>query len=420
MGVVHPSRGLSCEQAVLYLAGPPCSTIPTMLDLTALHRQFDAFGSHRLQELRRQRAGLAHAVAALRACSPAWEGLKVQVQADNPTFLVAGLLDQPDRAIPCTLQRPAEVTLVATDGSQIYPERHIDPPCYLINVSQIAFQYGTLEPPVMGATPELRYRQRDLEGLLENKTESITAGIVSAIRDNQELEALYATALAASVQGRPLLAVADGTLIRWMLSGLNNPALEEDLITRYVETLHQFFEDQLLVCSYISSPGNTEMVNFLRWYLAQTPEGRARGVAVEDLAGLRDAHLFEQVLAPGERSVVFEAGSHIQKRYHAEDQICYFYLRVPALGGAEMARVELPLWIARVPAWVDLIHVLMLDQAEKGRGYPVILSEAHEHAVIRGQDTAVFYHLLDTQLRAAGMPPLRESHKRMSKQRPLI
>ncbi len=370
--------------------------------------------------MQRQEQGLALALDALRSCSGHWEQLKTLVDAAKPSYLVAGLLDRPELVLAPAADRPREVTVVATDGSQIYPERHLDPTCYLLNISRIAFQYGTLEAPLMEATPELRYRRQDLEGLFENKTESITASIVSAIRDNKELEALFATALEARIADRPIVSLADGTLIRWMLSGLNNPALEEELITQYIETLNLFFQEGLPVCSYISNPGNTEVVNLLRWYLEHTPEGRTLGGEADMLTGLRDAHVFERILASGHRSVLFKAASHIQKRYRLEDKICYFYIRVPAPGGSEIARVEVPQWVASSQAYIALIHAVILDQVEKGRGYPIILSEAHERAVVRGQDTAIFYHLLDAQLRASGMAPIKESFKRRSKQRPLI
>src|SRR5690606_27637248 len=90
--------------------------------------------------------------------------------------------------------RPTPVTVVATDGSQIYPERHVEPTCYLLNVSRIAFHYGTEEPCVIEAVPQLRYRARDLEDLAGEGDDArfdVTVEVVSALRDEPELVTLY-------------------------------------------------------------------------------------------------------------------------------------------------------------------------------------------------------------------------------------
>jgi hypothetical protein len=43
---------------------------------------------------------------------------------------------------------------------------------------------------------------------------------------------------------------------------------------------------------------------------------------------------------------------------------------------------------------VDMIAAIILNQCTKGFGYPVVLAEAHEQAVVKGPDRDFFYHLL--------------------------
>ena len=43
---------------------------------------------------------------------------------------------------------------------------------------------------------------------------------------------------------------------------------------------------------------------------------------------------------------------------------------------------------------MDLVHATVFDQAEKGKGYPIVLSESHERAVVRGADREIFYKFL--------------------------
>ena len=44
---------------------------------------------------------------------------------------------------------------------------------------------------------------------------------------------------------------------------------------------------------------------------------------------------------------------------------------------------------------MDLIATIIADQCVKGRGYPVVLAEAHEQAVVKGLDREFFYHLIN-------------------------
>jgi hypothetical protein len=97
--------------------------------------------------------------------------------------------------------------------------------------------------------------------------------------------------------------------------------------------------------------------------------------------------------------------------YGPEHWIAFFYLNV----GAEVVRVEIPAWAARRPELVGLVHALCLDQARKGRGYPVALAEAHECAIVRGADRAAFLNLLNRHLVKTGSAAL-QTRKALAKQ----
>jgi hypothetical protein len=244
-----------------------------------------------------------------------------------------------------------------------------------------------------------------------------TSEVVSALRDEQELQALFDVAQASRIDGRPLVALADGTLIRWMLRRMQNRDLEQKLIARYADLLRRFQDERLPLCSYISMPGNTEVVNLLR---VQRGEHEAPDEDDDSLEGLLDRWLFERRLEPGERSAIFESSSHIQREYGASDRICYFYLRTgPRSGASEVGRVEVPMWVAEAPELVDLVHATVLSECEKGEGYPMILSEAHERAVIRAKERELFYELIERQMTRAGLR-FTASNKQSSKRRPLV
>jgi hypothetical protein len=74
---------------------------------------------------------------------------------------------------------------------------------------------------------------------------------------------------------------------------------------------------------------------------------------------------------------------------YGEHQIYFCYVHV----GTEIARVEVPAWVAENPEKLDSALSLMLAQVQKGYGYPVALAEAHNQAVVRGGDRARFFAL---------------------------
>ena len=387
-----------------------------MLDLQQLRQQFADFKAYQSREQARLKDKLWQALEALNDCGPHWRALQEQAEATPHSWLVAGLRDDPTRRYP-PIDRPTPITVVATDGSQIYPDRHVEPHCYLLNISRIAFQYGTAERPLMESVPRFEYRREAFDEAFDQVLGTATADVVSALRDEFELAALFDVAQKARMPGRPILALADGTLIRWMLRRMRDYALEQKLIDRYTSHLAKFQAEAIPFCSYISMPGNTEVVNLLRIHRGENDDDPDPDAS---LAGVQDRWLFEQILSPGERSAVFESASHIQKEYGARDRICYFYVHVAARRGEpEVGRVEVPRWVADDPALLDLVHATVLSECDKGEGYPMILSEAHERAVIRARERDLFYDMIEREMTSAGLRHTG-SRKQASKRTPRV
>jgi hypothetical protein len=393
-----------------------------MLDLSRLRDQLDDFRAYEAALRDRRAEQRRRAVAALRACAEQWRPVRAAVEAAEPRRLVAALRTDPVATSEAP-ERPSPITVVATDGSQIYPDRHVDPMFFLLNVSRVGFQYGTREDPLLDSEPRLRFED-DLSDHVDEMLGTMTTDLVSALRDEMELESLLAAAREAAVPDRPLLALADGTLIRWMIRGLNDEAAEQRLIARYTTYLNAFRDEEHPLASYVSMPASTEVVNLLRFVVgeldAPSPEGIEGVPAEPPVDGLLDRHVFDAILEPGERSALFGSASHIQEAYPEGSEVCYFYLHVPAGGGpGEIGRVEVPRWVADDARLVDRVHATLLRECEKGDGYPLVLSEAHERAVIRGSEREAFFRLMERRLQRAGLSPT-DSRKRRTKQRPRV
>ena len=68
---------------------------------------------------------------------------------------------------------------------------------------------------------------------------------------------------------------------------------------------------------------------------------------------------------------------------------------------------------------MERLHAVLWDQCVSGKGYPMVLSEAHEAAVVRGADRSMFYALIERVLSDRGVVDPITSAKALSKSRPL-
>jgi NurA-like 5'-3' nuclease len=78
-------------------------------------------------------------------------------------------------------------------------------------------------------------------------------------------------------------------------------------------------------------------------------------------------------------------------KYYGDNEVNFFYIRL----NGEVARVEVPLWVAEDEKLVGLVHSVILAQCQRGLGYPVALSEAHELAVVNAADRGQFWELVE-------------------------
>ncbi len=102
-------------------------------------------------------------------------------------------------------------------------------------------------------------------------------------------------------------------------------------------------------------------------------------------------------------------------REYGDHHVYFYYLHT----GDEIARVEVPQWVADDEALLTLSHSLILDQCRRGMGYPVALSEAHEQAVIRGPERQQFKDMVERVLTEQRLP-VYTSEKNRSKRLPWL
>jgi hypothetical protein len=329
--------------------------------------------------------------------------LKKKIASGKTTWLVAEITEALDKRYPLP-KMPRDFTVLATDGSHIDVDRHRAARCYLINIGAVALTYGSKPDAALSSYPQLCSDDKDLvvKAPGGGREQVVEGALLGAKRSIEECLKLAEMA-AALPKGVNALAILDGTLILWGLEAF--PDFVGDMLIRdgllpALDTMKKLNPDRkLALSSYISYPRSTDVVNVLRVATCAheipncdkyCPEKRE----CDGLAGVRDRDIFEKLLGDGERSALFLSPSKIVKERYGEHRIYFFYLKA----GEEIARVEVPQWSAEDETLLNLAHGLAFDQCQRGGGYPAVLSEAHEQAVVTGADRENFWELVESGL----------------------
>jgi hypothetical protein len=391
------------------------------LDLAQVAEQIEGMAAR----LKAAQAEIEHkinfAVETLHMQASQLDHLRQKIQSSKTTWLVAEIADKLDIREPPPLC-PDDFIVLASDGSHIDVDRHRSAHCFLINIGTIRLRYGKKPDAEFSSSPSLCFQDEDLviSSPSGNGYEPIEGALLGVKRSVEECHSL-ANAASRLEDSLPTLALLDGSLILWTLAGQNNypeyvsQALVDEGFLRYLEDLRKLsLAKQLAVAAYISFPRSTEVTNALR--LAVCPHEPAdcdrycRGKDAErkcdSIAGVLDRAIFNRLLSAGERSAIFGSRSSIVQQRYGVHRAQFFYIKID---DEEIARVEIPLWVAQSAELSRLVHALVWQQCRQGQGYPVALSEAHEKAVVTAADREQFWQLLERDI------ILRSSAKSRSK-----
>ncbi len=300
---------------------------------------------------------------------------------------------------------PDTAVIIGGDGSQVLPDRHAPYLYYLINIGVIIYYHGQQRAPDVFTKPTLEYPGVDWQA----DEAKFTSSAVSIQRDLDEIGALADTACQQSGQTEaPVLALLDQRMLYWPI-GSSNPKEDQNIVNQWigalrrVETCHRE-NGPTYLAGYISQPGTSAVVNMLRALdIDKVDETTGEYLLDPDIlmkrsAGLVDAALFAEILQPGERSTVFvNISANNQTFANQGQEVCFFYLH-PGGGGKNIARVDIPRWLADDTTAVDQIHALIYDQCKTA--FPYVLVRADEIAVILSQDRDYLEKMI-----AVGMGP---------------
>ena len=270
---------------------------------------------------------------------------------------------------------------LSVDGSQIYPDKHQGTNCFLINTGSVLLSYGEKPQVHIDSEPYVFTPSSSEDNF------SITTELVNCKR--QELEFQAGIELYAQAKNEQAVLLFDGSLIFWHLDA-KDQNLKDQFLNSYLTSLDELHQNNALVAGYISLPKSKDVVNLVRVVLENPNKFGCEISDQENINHMVDAAICSFFLPQFHRTIVFKSNASITKQYPEHLKPHFFYLHV----GDEIGRVEVPAWIAKDETKVATIARVIIDQCQKGRGYPVVLAEAHEQAVVKGPDREFFYQLI--------------------------
>ncbi|MFH0846778.1 MAG: DNA double-strand break repair nuclease NurA [Chloroflexota bacterium] len=381
------------------------------LDLSKVVGQIEtmALGMSRGRQARDQR--LREALALFEKSSGEFARLKAKLERSRVRWwTVAGLYKELNHAYSVS-PVPSSFTVIGSDGSHIEVDRHREARCFLLNIGAVTLSYGKNPDAVLESFPHLYFGDENVviapppgTGYRELPIEGSLLDIKRSVLEAQKLAEMGA--------GLPkdcsALALIDGPLILWGLTSRDYPDFVVDSLLNkgfliYLDELkRQGRSKRLALAGYTSFPRSSDVVDTLRVSLCPNEtadcDRYCKGVAFnkrpcDGVYGVQDRDLFSSVLKPGERSALFVSMASINERYR-DHRVYFFYLRMDD----EIVRIEVPEWVALDNDLLGLVHSLTLDQCQRGQGYPVALSEAHEQAVVGTSDRENFWNLAESYL----------------------
>ncbi len=336
------------------------------------------------------------------------EELKKRVElaaAANPNLRCAVPVDEALTFTYAVPLLPAGLTILAADGSQINPDRHDAAEFSVINVGAIRLQPG--KAPNEVTRSQLLYG----DSLRTSAGRPLTEEIVALRRDLNERRLL---AELAEPEALPVVTVTDGPLELFRQQG-DDPDLEEPF-REYLAVLRRLAAKGVATAGYVDKPSANLVVRLLE--LTAVPEEELAHVErIGPLSRVTDYFLFQDLLAPGERSGVFAIQSSSKRDFSGALELHFFYLNVGRAEHPWLVRVEIPRWVAEDCGLLDLLHATLVGQCRQmgSHAYPYVLHRAHEVALVKLEEKQQILDMIAAELYRQGVEVGEKSQKQAVK-----
>jgi len=171
-----------------------------------------------------------------------------------------------------------------------------------------------------------------------------------------------------------------------------------------MEALQRLQDAQALLAGYLDKPRSTYIISLL--HLLSLDPSQINDLNLKtngELEGLADIYLMSRVLRPGQRSAIMTQNSPQNREYASRNpdyEIAFFYLNVSDDVRPAIARVDIPLWVARNKRAVDDLHAILMAQCaiQGRRHYPYALTRADELAYVSSSEKQQLNELINIEM----------------------
>ena len=270
-------------------------------------------------------------------------------------------------------------SVFSTDGSTLEADRDLPIEFAAINVGYVNINYGD-DPKAefdsaLSFYPDPKIKEIDSRVLSDVNS-------MSALRHLMETEYLIDKMEDFKTDSIKLGFVDGNFYPNFALSHINNNSLKQLLIKRLkvvAERVMSLAKHNTYIVSYNSSPKSVHITSKMDTKIS---------------SDFRDSEIFTELLKDNQRSAVFNETSDDTDE-KSLNPVSFVYLK----NSYEIAKVEFIKDTINKDA-MDKIHSLILSQVQKGNGYPKILIESHEQAVISQSDRKSISILTERELNA--------------------
>jgi hypothetical protein len=314
---------------------------------------------------------------------------------------------------------PERYALIATDGSQILPDRHKPFQFAYVQAGCACVTYGSADQSLGKALSQMKRSRFIPEAELydEQTGELRPPSEISNQRDALEIALLAEACQMASDAGYTPIAVADGSIVPFaLLGGRNVKQLATKLLPPITRALDAIQASGALVCGYIDKPNSNALARACALEgkpFDQISDGLLRANDGR-IAGIVDRHLMEIALAPAHRTALFDPNWEVNDvmGMHAM-RACYVNFGAGAGIASVVGRIEVPQWCT---SHIGVLAAVLHRHANMGEGYPLILKAAHQESVVGKDDARDIESAIQQELLKRGIVP-RGSYKQDAKDR---
>lgn len=331
-------------------------------------------------------------------------------------------------------REPSDYALIASDGSQILPDRHKPMLFAFVQAACACVVYGCEGNDAAKKLSFDLQQQKSSRIINEDDlamhSESVNLNsLVSNQRDLLEIELLAEVSEKFAALGVKCVMLVDGSIVPFALLNERALAANKKLFTTLVDYLDRIRDTGAVLVGVIDRPNS----NGLAQTCALAEANTINEATLRDLdkrhAGIYDRHILESVLSPQRRTAMFDPNwlvnddEHLGRFGHAM-RACYAnFSEQPSVDdrssfvhrSSSIMRIEMPLWRS-MSEDVGAVSAVIQRHVRIGNGYPFILKAAHEEAVVGKDDQAEIENAIHQELMRRGIF-VRESSKQEAKDR---